>query len=81
MQARSQAGAMGAIAPSAGSLHPLALLFAPVYLGYRSSTSLLPCHVDFNVNDFAPFGILAWLRVRRYETLKTILKNIGVQSK
>ena len=34
----------------------------PVYLGYRSSPSLLPCLVDFIVNDFASYGILAWLR-------------------
>ena len=46
------------IAPSwRFALHPMYLL-----IGYRSSPSLLPCLVDFIANDFAPSGILAWLR-------------------
>ena len=31
-----------------------------------SSPSLLPCLVDFIVNDFASYGILAWLRAWLY---------------
>ena len=72
-RARNQSGALGAIAPSTSncttiSLHPLALRFVPyvltwgMYRRLRSSPSLLPCLVDFIANDFAPSGILAWLR-------------------
>ena len=33
---------------------------------------MLPCLVDFIVNDFAPSGILAWLRAWLYRGAQTI---------
>ena len=56
------AHSVGPFAPSGSSLCSL----CSVYLEYRSSPSLLPCLVDFIVNDFAPSGILAWLRAWLY---------------
>ena len=44
----------------------------PVYLGYRSSPSLLPWLVDFIVNYFAPSEILAWLRAWLYRGAQAI---------
>ena len=64
-QARNQAGALSAIAPSiAPPSHCTLWRFALhiMYLGHRSSPSLLPCIVDFIANYFTPYGILAWLR-------------------
>ena len=55
LQARSQAGATGAIATSEGPITPSdasLCTLCSVYLGY-SSTSLLPCLVDYIANDFA----------------------------
>ena len=55
---------MDAIVPFAGPFAPsgASLCILCRYLGYRNSPSLLPCLVDFIVNDFASYGILAWIR-------------------
>ena len=67
--ARNQAGALGAIAPSiALAIAPPSrntlwrFALHPVYSGYRSSPSLLPCLADFIANAFASSWILVWLR-------------------
>ena len=44
----------------------------PVYSGYRSSPSLLPCLADFIVDDFATSGILAWLRAWLYRGAQSV---------
>ena len=57
-QAGNQSGTLAP--PSQCTLRRFAL--QPMFLRHWSLPSLLPCLVDFIANDFAPSGILAWLR-------------------